>query len=30
LVYYIDTEALGRDIRLNGEILYVSDGCFMK
>ncbi|MGM0113340.1 antirestriction protein ArdA [Enterococcus sp. DIV0187] len=30
LAYYIDTEALGRDIRLNGEILYVSDGCFMK
>ncbi|MFI3618569.1 antirestriction protein ArdA [Enterococcus avium] len=30
LIYYIDTEALGRDIRMNGEITYVTEGCFMK
>ncbi|MGM0113482.1 antirestriction protein ArdA [Enterococcus sp. DIV0187] len=30
LIYYIDTEALGRDIRLEGQITYVSDGCFMR
>lgn len=27
---YIDEEALGRDIRLEGQVVYVSDGCFMK
>ena len=27
---YIDEEALGRDIRLKGQVAYVSDGCFMK
>lgn len=27
---YIDEEALGRDIRLEGQVAYVSDGCFMK
>ncbi|MDO7799017.1 MULTISPECIES: antirestriction protein ArdA [Enterococcus] len=27
---YIDEEALGRDIRLDGQVVYVSDGCFMK
>lgn len=27
---YIDEESLGRDIRLEGQIVYVSDGCFMK
>lgn len=27
---YIDEEALGRDIRMDGQILYVFDGCFMK
>lgn len=27
---YIDEEALGRDIRLEGQVVYFSDGCFMK
>ena len=27
---YIDEEGLGRDIRLDGQVVYVSDGCFMK
>ena len=27
---YIDEEALGRDIRFEGQVVYVSDGCFMK
>lgn len=27
---YIDEEALGRDIRLEGQVTYVSDGCFVK
>lgn len=27
---YIDEESLGRDIRLDGQFSYVSDGCFMK
>lgn len=27
---YIDEDALGRDIRLDGQVIYVSDGCFMR
>lgn len=27
---YIDEESLGRDIRMDGQFLYVSNGCFMK
>lgn len=30
LDFYIDTEALGRDVRLNEQIRYVSNGCFMR